>query len=152
MRVARPDEPGVAQEAPVTLVSEASLDRLAREAGRSVDGRRFRMLLTLAGCAEHEEDGWEGRSVRIGAAVVRVGGPVPRCAATTRDPDTGMRDLHTLRLIRGYRGLRDGDAIDFGVYARVERSARVRTGDVVELVDAAGDQRSSSSSMTGSRP
>ena len=64
------------------------------------------MLLTLAGCAEHEEDGWDGRLLQIGAAVVRVGGPVPRCAVTTRDPDTGVRDLDTLRLIQGYRGVR----------------------------------------------
>ena len=152
VRVARPDEPGIAQEAPVTLVSEASLDRLTREAGRPVDCRRFRMLLTHAGCAEHEEDGRDGRLLQIGAAVVHVGVPVPRCAVTTRDPDTGVRDLDTLRLIQGYRGVRNGDAIDFGVYAWVERPGRVRTGDLVELVDEAAAQRSSSSSRTGSRP
>lgn len=66
--------------------------------------------------------------------MIRVSGPVPRCALTTRSPDTGERDLDTLRLIKGYRGVRNGEAIDFGVYARVVRPGRVRVGDVVELV------------------
>ena len=133
VRIARTDQPGDALVEPVTLVSEASVERLAREVGHPVDGRRFRMLFTLSGFRAHEEDEWEGRLLRIGDAVVRVGGPVPRCAVTTRDPDTGERDLDTLRLIKGYRGVRDGDAIDFGVYGRVEQPGRVRLGDPVEL-------------------
>lgn len=132
VRIVRSDVPGARQNAPVTLVSEASLGRLAREAGTEVDGRRFRMLFTLSGCAEHEEDGWEGRLLRLGDAVLRVGGPVERCAVTTRDPETGVRDLDTLRLIAGYRGRRPGEPVHFGVYAHVERPGRVRVGDAAE--------------------
>jgi len=132
VRVVRPDEPETLREAPVTLVSRASVERLEREAAGRVDARRFRMLFDLDGCAEHEEDTWDGRRLRVGDAVLRVGGPVPRCAATTRDPETGERDLDTLRLIKGYRGVRDGEAIDFGVYAAVEQPGRVRVGDAVE--------------------
>ena len=41
---------------------------------------------------------------------------------TTRDPDTGERDLDTLRLLKDYRGQRESDgAVLFGVYAYVER-------------------------------
>jgi uncharacterized protein len=132
VRIVRPEEPAGVREAPVTLVSRASVARLEREAGGAVDARRFRMLFDLDGCEEHEEDTWDGRLVRVGEAVLRVGGPVPRCAATTRDPDTGERDLDTLRLIKGYRGVRNGEAIDFGVYAAVEQPGRVRVGDPVE--------------------
>ena len=132
VRIVRPDEPGVVRDDPVTLVSRASVARLEREAAGEVDPRRFRMLFDLDGCAEHEEDSWNGRRVRVGHAVLRVGGPVPRCAATTRDPDSGERDLDTLRLIKGYRGVRDGEAIDFGVYAAVDEAGRVRVGDPVE--------------------
>jgi uncharacterized protein len=132
VRIVRPDGPGRLQGAPVTLVSRASLERLEREAGRSVDPRRFRMLFDLEGCGEHEEDTWDGRRVRIGAAVVRARGGVGRCAVTTRDPDTGERDLDTLRLLRGYREpLADGE-IPFGVYAEVEQPGRVRVGDPVD--------------------
>lgn len=131
--IVRSDVPGARQNAPVTLLSEASVSRLAQEAGRDVDDRRFRMLFGLAGCGEHEEDSWKGRRLRVGDAVLLVGGPVARCAVTTRDPASGIRDLDTLGLIRRYRGARNG-AILFGVYAEVEQPGRVRVGDAVELV------------------
>jgi uncharacterized protein len=104
VRIVRSDVPGARQNAPVTLLSEASVARLAWEAGRAVDDRRFRMLFRLAGCDEHEEDTWDGRRLRVGGAVLRAGGPVTRCAVTTRDPDTGERDLDALALIKAYRG------------------------------------------------
>jgi uncharacterized protein len=132
VRIVRPEQPGRVREDPVTLVSLASVARLEQEADGRVDPRRFRMLFDLDGCAEHEEDSWDGLRLRVGEAVLRVGGPVPRCAVTTRDPDSGKRDLDTLRLIKGYRGVRNGEAIDFGVYAGVERPGRVRVGDPVE--------------------
>ena len=53
-------------------MSEASIGRLAQEAGQDVDGRRFRMLFTIDGCEPHEEDTWRGTLVRVGQAVVRV--------------------------------------------------------------------------------
>jgi MOSC domain-containing protein len=132
VRIVRPERHGRVQEAPVTLVSEASIDRLSQEAGGEVDGRRFRMLFTLSGCRAHEEDEWNGNLLRIGEAVVGAGGPVERCAMTTRDPDTGRRDLDTLRLIKDYRGMSDRDTIDFGVYATVVEPGRVSVGDAVE--------------------
>jgi uncharacterized protein len=41
----------------------------------------------------------------------RITGPVDRCVVTTRDPDTGERDLDTLRLIKRYRGMRGRDKL-----------------------------------------
>ncbi len=134
----RAEEPGGGFDAwPVSLLSEASLDALAASSGRrEVDGRRFRMLVHLAGTRPHQEDEWLGRRVRIGGVVVRVTEPDPRCRMTTRNPDTGIRDLDTLKAIKGYRGVRDGKAIDFGVYADVEQPGRIRVGDPVEPLDA----------------
>ena len=136
VRLVRAERVGAGLNEPVTLVSDGSLARLAEEAGRDgVDARRFRMLFELTGCEAHEEDSWDGRLFSIGSAVVRVGGPVDRCAVTTRDPDTGERDLDTLRLIKRYRGQRESDgAVLFGVYARVEQPGRVRLGDPIELL------------------
>lgn len=122
-----------ADRAAATIVSDGSLRRLEREAGRPVDSRRFRMLFELAGCEEHVEDGWAGRLVAVGEAVLCVRRGVARCAFTTRDPETGVRDLDALRLIAGYRGRREGDgAIVFGMHADVERPGTVRVGDAVE--------------------
>jgi uncharacterized protein YcbX len=133
VRLVRPDLVGASLTEPVTLVSTESVNRLSREAGWPFDARRFRMTLELAGCAAHEEDTWDGREVRIGAAVLRVGGPIERCAVTTRDPESGRRDLDTLGLIAGYRG-RPRGSIDFGVYARVEEPAVVSVGDRVHPI------------------
>ena len=117
---------------PATLVSLASCDQLGAVLGASVDPRRFRMLMTLDGCDPHEEDSWSGRRVRVGSAVVCVGGPVARCVVTTQDPDTGVRSLDTLGAIKRYRGAREGTKVDFGMYATVEEPGRVRVGDSVE--------------------
>lgn len=134
VRLVKADVPaGAVDVEPVTLVSSESIAELAGRAGLdSVDGRRFRMLLEVEGCAPHEEDSWRGRHVRIGEAVLEIGGPVPRCATTTRDPSTGKRDLDTLREIAAYRGKREGKHVDFGVYAAVVGPGRVRVGDPVD--------------------
>jgi uncharacterized protein YcbX len=136
LRLVRAERAGDAFDAePVTLMSVESVAELARHACRDgLDGRRFRMLVEVEGCEPHEEDRWAGREVRLGEAVVRVLGPVPRCVVTTRSPDTGERDVDTLRVIREYRGLREGLRLDFGVYGRVEKPGRVRVGDAVEPV------------------
>jgi uncharacterized protein YcbX len=135
LRLIRSDEPGAGVDrglGPVTMLSDASLDELARHAEvDGVDARRFRMLVGIAGCEPHEEDSWLGGRVRVGAAVVRLHEPVGRCAITTQNPDSGVPDFDTLREIRQYRGMR-GKEIDFGVFGEVEVPGRVRVGDAVE--------------------
>jgi uncharacterized protein YcbX len=96
------------------------------------------MLVDFAGGDPHVEDTWDGRLVRVGGALLRGGGPVQRCAATTRDPDSGAIDLQTLRLITGYRGRQDsvfGLGANFGVYARVVEPGTVRVGDEISVED-----------------
>ena len=134
VRLVRADEPGGGvDDSPVSILTDASLDELARRSGEErVDRRRFRMLVHVAGTEPHEEDTWIGRRVRIGGAVVYVTKPDARCRMTTRNPDTGARDFDTLKAIKSYRGVRNGKAIDFGVYADVEEPGRVRVGDPVE--------------------
>jgi uncharacterized protein YcbX len=137
VRLARLDEDGTGMVEPLTFVSDGSLRRLAEEAGEhAIDARRFRMLFELHGCEPHEEDTWGGRQFALGQAVVVLGGAVDRCAVTTRDPDTGERDLDTLRLIKDYRGQRESDgAVLFGVYGQVVRPGRVRVGDPFEPIE-----------------
>jgi uncharacterized protein len=123
----------------VSLVSDGSLLELARQLGvDAVDGRRFRMLIELEGADAHEEDNWIGGSVEIGSAVLSITKPDARCAITTQDPDTGERDLDTLRTIIRYRGFRAGDPerkIDFGVLGEVLRPGTISKGDEVLFQD-----------------
>src|SRR4051812_33585214 len=131
LHLVRTDEPGAGSDVHVgTLLGRASCERLGKELDAEVDGRRFRMLFEIDGAGAHEEDAWG--DVRVGEAVVRIAGPVPRCAVTTQDPDSGVRSLDTLAGIKSYRGLREGGTLDFGVYFDVEEPGRVRLGDPVE--------------------
>lgn len=129
----------------VSLVSDGSLRELAAHLGvGEVDGRRFRMLIELEGATAHQEDTWIGGQVAIGSAVLRITKPDARCAITTQDPDTGERDLDTLRTILDYRGFRaddDGKKIDFGVLGEVDVPGRISVGDEVRVVarEPAGD-------------
>jgi uncharacterized protein len=122
----------------VSLVTDGSLQELARQLGvEAVDGRRFRMLIELEGGQPHEEDTWIGGDVEIGTAVVSITKPDARCAITTQNPDTGERDLDTLRTLIRYRGFRADDPekkIDFGVLGDVVRPGRVSVGDEIRVI------------------
>ncbi len=116
----------------MSLISQASLERLGQEAGaQDVDGRRFRMLFEIDGVGPHEEDTWIGQRVRIGDAVVQPVGDVGRCVVTKCDPDTGTSDLDTLGALARYRREGQTEPLPFGVYGEVVEPGRVRLGDPV---------------------
>jgi uncharacterized protein YcbX len=118
-----------------SLISRGSLERLREEAGiaEEIDGRRFRMLFEIDGVEPHEEDGWLGRHVAIGDAVIVPIGDVGRCVVTTCDPDTAVSDLDSLKLLAGYRPDGVTEPLPFGVYCDVAVPGRVRVGDPVQL-------------------
>lgn len=122
----------------VSLVSTGSLGRLAEEGGvELVDSRRFRMLFMIEGVEAHEEDGWLGQEVAVGEALIRPNGLVGRCAVTTHDPDTGVPDLDTLRLLRAYRSsVPTDEPLPFGIWGEVLRPGRAAVGDEVSVAAA----------------
>jgi uncharacterized protein YcbX len=92
------------------------------------------MNFGIEGLDEHEEDGWLGRRVRLGEAVVVPQGNVGRCAVTTQNPETGTPDLDTLKALAAYRRVVEAtEPLPFGVYASVAQPGRVSVGDTVEL-------------------
>jgi len=138
LRLVRTDREGDgSDEHHLSLIGLASVADLgARHGQPDLDPARFRMDLELEGTKPYEEDTWAGRAVRVGDAVVRVLGPVPRCVATTRDPATGEKDFDTLKHIAAYRPLMtEPRGIPFGVYAEVEVPGRVALGDPVVPLD-----------------
>jgi uncharacterized protein len=140
LRLARTEREGDGHDrgprAGATLVSTGSLDALRAAAGatEAVDGRRFRMTIGMNGVEPHAEDGWIGERVHVGGAVVVVRDKVGRCAMTTLDPDTGIRDLDTLGAIASYRdGVPTPEPLPFGVWCEVVQPGRVAVGDPVEV-------------------
>ncbi len=127
---------------PVTFVTTGSLRRLSRELGAPVEAARFRAGLVLDNVIEHEEDGWDGRLIRIGAATLKVRSAVPRCQITGMDPLGGARDLDVMKTLVRYRekqaypdGLLAGyETPGFATYAEVIEPGTVRLGDTVILL------------------
>jgi hypothetical protein len=125
-------------EMPLTVVSFASVDELARRGDHDgpLDPLRFRINLELDGLEPFEEDTWDGQRVKIGQTIVRIAGQIPRCAVTTQDPTTGLHDWNTLKQIASFRTLTPDREVPFGVYATVEEPGPVEVGDVVAPLGA----------------
>jgi len=122
----------LADDAPVTLMSRASLTALAPALGGAVpDARCFRMTIAIDGVAAWEEHGWGGRALAAGDALLRGLEPVPRCVVTTRDPDDGRTDAPVLAALARLRGKRD---VTFGLWCEVLRPGRVSVGDPVGVL------------------
>jgi uncharacterized protein len=136
LRLVQPGRPAPdrGRSGAATLLGEGSLGAMAGVLGvEQVDFRRFRMNFGIEGLPAHGEDTWIGRRVRIGEAVVIPAGNVGRCAVTTQDPGTGIRNLDTLGALAEYRnGVATTEPLPFGVHAAVATAGRVRRGDVVE--------------------
>ncbi len=127
---------------PVTFVTTGSLRRLGREVGATVDAGRFRAGFVIANEVEHEEDTWDGRTLRLGSVLLRVRSAVPRCVITGFNPVSGANDQDVMKGLIRYRekvalpdGLLPGYATPgFATYAEVVEGGRVRVGDSVELL------------------
>ncbi|EYD76803.1 MOSC domain protein [Rubellimicrobium mesophilum DSM 19309] len=113
----------------VSVLNLASLADLGRQLGADLSIHRWRGNLWLDGLAPWEEEGWVGKELRIGEALLKVRERIGRCKATSANPDTGEIDVDTLRALRESR---DGQI--FGVYAEVIQGGEIRPADRVEVL------------------
>jgi uncharacterized protein YcbX len=131
-RVVEPEFAGGTHRA--SVISRASVADVGLRAGdERLDPRRFRMLIEVDGVEPYEEDSWEGRRVRFGEAVVRMGARINRCVMTTLDPDTGAQNAPVLDALAEYR--RVGTELLLGVYGDVEVPGTIAVGDDVVVLD-----------------
>ena len=128
---------GIFDEAPISVISLATINGIGREAGlgADLDPRRFRMNIVLE-TESHEpflEDDWVGGTLTFGGSdaggpAVRVIMPDLRCVMLNLDPDTAAKDA---RVMKAVARLNQNNA---GVYATVVRTGVIRVGDRVSLV------------------
>ncbi|QQS11563.1 MAG: MOSC domain-containing protein [Rhodospirillales bacterium] len=97
--------------------------------GGGLNPMRFRANIVLDGVPAWQELGWAGRTLRIGAARLRVVEPIERCVAIDADPAGGGRDLPVLETLDRRTG-----ATRAGVYAEVIDGGEIGYGDPV-MVD-----------------
>jgi uncharacterized protein YcbX len=126
--VAREAEVSHFDDGPVSIVGTASVDALGGGRGQPVDQARFRPNIVLDTDEPFVEDGWIGRRLAIGSAVLRVEAQSPRCV---------MIDMRTADLPAQHGNLtaigRLNDAC-LGVIASVESPDRIGLGDEVGLL------------------
>jgi len=116
---------------PVSLFSLRTMEHIGREAGLTLDKRRFRAnLFVNLDMDAFAENGFVGRNVRIGAkAVIGIIAPDPRCKMITLDPDTAEAKPEVLRVVAHRH---DGNA---GLYGAVLVEGIVRSGDEIVLLN-----------------
>jgi hypothetical protein len=117
---------------PVSLFSVQTAQQLGEELGTVVDQRWFRanVYVDLSSAGGFGEDGFVGRSLRIGSKVViTILERDPRCKMITLDPETGAS---TPEFLQQVAQAHDGMA---GVYGAVLVESALRKGDAVELLE-----------------
>jgi uncharacterized protein len=131
-RVEEPEFAGGRHRASIIALASVA-DVGSRGGDTGLDPRRFRMLIELDGVEAYAEDGWQGRRLRLGHAVVRLGRRIDRCVMTNLAPDTGENEFDTLKVLAEHRKV--GTELLLGVYGDVERPGRIEVGDAAEMVD-----------------
>ena len=114
----------------LSIINLASVRDLDRVVGRSVDPMRFRGNILIEGLGPRHELEWVGKTLRVGAATLRVEERTGRCAATNVDPSSGARDMtlpRSMQLAYGHTFC--------GVYARVVDGGPVARGDDVTITE-----------------
>ncbi len=124
---------------PVSVLTTSTHDQLSElQPDSSVDERRVRMNV-IVGTKEagFVENNWIGHELAIGDTVrLSVALADPRCVMTTLAQEELPRDTDVLRALVRHNSVQVGDAGRYpcaGVYAVVQTSGAVRTGDSVSL-------------------
>jgi uncharacterized protein YcbX len=125
---------GIFDEAPVSVISLATIAGIGGEAGVDLDRRRFRANIFLE-TRDREpflEDRWVGGTLVFGNSEPRPAVSVTvrdaRCMVINLDPDTGRQDARVLKTVVR---LNKNNA---GVYGTVLQTGTIRVGDPVSLV------------------
>ena len=113
----------------ISIGSEASRRALSERAGVDLQHIRFRMNLWLDGLPPYAELEMIDQEIEVGEARLKIIKRDKRCNATAANPRTGMRDVDVPKLLHAEFG-----HMDFGVYAQVTRSGRIRAGDEVNML------------------
>ena len=122
-----------ADEFPLLVLSEASLENLNHRLTAPLPMNRFRPNIVLSGLKAHDEDRIRelyGRNVRL-----RLVKPCTRCSITTTDQATGRVGEEPLRTLKSYRWDTKMRGITFGQNAIIIKGINdeLRVGQELEI-------------------
>lgn len=121
---------GFADEFPLLVISQASLDDLNTRLPEPVQMDRFRPNLVIGGTMPYAEDGW--RQLRVGSTVLSILKPCARCAVPSVNQQTAERDRSINSVLASYR--RREAAIYFGMNAVIIDGEGFTVGDKAEVL------------------
>ncbi|MEM1286196.1 MAG: MOSC domain-containing protein [Pseudomonadota bacterium] len=118
----------------ISIQNTASIERLGRAAGATLDPRRFRANMLVEGWEAFSEEEMVGETITIGDVEIEIVVPINRCRAIDVNPDSSQRDQELVRTLMGMRG-----KPSLGVYARIKRGGNLTLRqDVVASVHVNG--------------
>ena len=125
---------GIFDDAPVSLITTATIAAIAEGAEMALDFRRFRpnLLIEAIDAQPFHDDQWVGRTIRIGE-----GEDAPSLAICVRDVRCVMINLDPATAASDPRVLKSAVRLNAncaGVYGTVIRSGRVSRGDMLYLM------------------
>jgi uncharacterized protein YcbX len=113
----------------VLVTTRATHAAVEEALGTRLDLRRWRTNIHAdLDAPAYAEEGWQGRTLRVGEATFEVLHPCERCVIPTRDPETAAKLPELLRWLTRHRGGL------FGINARATGPATIRVGDPVEVL------------------
>jgi uncharacterized protein YcbX len=113
----------------ISLINLSSIMELSERAGVQLDPMRFRGNINFKNDIPWQEFDWINRNFAIGDAVLSVFKRTQRCAATSVNPFSAIRDINVPKeLSKHYKH------INMGVYATVIKSGVIKTGDKIQLL------------------
>nr|WP_244868038.1 MOSC N-terminal beta barrel domain-containing protein [Vannielia litorea] len=112
----------------VTLFSMASHRAVEDALGQQITPLRWRGNLWVEGLEAWEEFDWIGREIRVGNAVLRGVERTQRCPMTMTNPETGARDVPTVKTLASTFGHKD-----FSIRCEVIEGGEIAEGSAVAL-------------------
>ena len=125
---------GIFDDAPISVISLATIAGIGRDVGVELDRRRFRanIVLETRDVEPFLEDGWVGGTLVFGKSerrpAVSVTAHDVRCMMINLDPDSGTQDARVLKTVVRL------NMNNAGVYGTAVHTGTIRVGDPVSLV------------------
>lgn len=124
---------GFSDQAPILIISEASLTEVNSKLEVKIEMNRFRPNIVISNCEAFEEDTW--KEIKIGGIRLRIIQACERCVLITIDPTTLVKHTRAepLTTLSKYRiGPRGG--IIFGVHAVPITEGTINLEDPLEVI------------------
>ena len=120
---------------PILVISQASFDDLSQHWGKTIDWRRFRPNIVIAGdFPAYWED--ECRSIKIGEMELALVKPCSRCVIPSIHPDTAEKDSSLLKVLQQNRRREDGKTYlgQNAIIQQAQVGTMLKVGDKVEFL------------------